>query len=294
MVVLSNACCARGARGLVPVGPPRRRPAGRGGGDALIATFPGAVFLCAAYTEGPFLLLAAATLLAMADDRPWVAAAACTVAGAMRPTAAGLVVTLVLWTWYRGDGATAAAADDDNRARSPKTTWRASADLPASARPPRPPCRLPALPLRPLPRPQRLPSRAGPVGPLRGHGAGLRDPRGPHESRLPPRTRVNPPGVEPPVRVGLVLLAVVGLAQRRVPRVTFVLPIVTFLITYLPQHGAANCLARFELIALPCFLLLGWWAVSRRSRLVLAALLFVGLAFQLWYACLFSRGIWVG
>jgi hypothetical protein len=70
---------------------------------------------------------------------------------------------------------------------------------------------------------------------------------------------------------------------------------VIFLMAYLPGWGTrASSIARYESIALPCFLLLACWLATPRRQGLAWGLIGAQLVVQAYYAMLFSRGIWVG
>ena len=88
--------------------------------------------------------------------------------------------------------------------------------------------------------------------------------------------------------------ALVGLyAPGPFPRAWYVLPIGIFLLGYLPAFGARwDSIARFDVAALPSFLLIGYWA-SARPRIAAAVCLLM-FVFQLFTAYAFTRGVWAG
>ena len=63
----------------------------------LAATYPASSFLCAAYTEGPFLLFGATALWLMARGNTWPAAVASGLACATRPTGLAIAAAVVFW-----------------------------------------------------------------------------------------------------------------------------------------------------------------------------------------------------
>lgn len=81
-------------------------------GGVLAAAYPASAFLCAAYTEGLFLLCTAVALWMMARGRVWVAAVASGLACAVRPTGIAVAAALVVWEVARF---------------IPRPTWRGAA-----------------------------------------------------------------------------------------------------------------------------------------------------------------------
>jgi energy-converting hydrogenase Eha subunit F len=85
----------------------------------------------------------------------------------------------------------------------------------------------------------------------------------------------------------LMIAAVVGLRRPgSVPRVFYLLPVMVFLMGYLPDPadgGRLIGIARYQLIALPCFLLLTKWMFARCGWRVLLPLCIVLLAYQCYY-----------
>jgi hypothetical protein len=80
-----------------------------------------------------------------------------------------------------------------------------------------------------------------------------------------------------------------------VPRVLFVLPLIIFLMTYLPNNGLrASSIIRYETAGLPVFALAAYYMARRPLRPLLVALVCLQFAVQMYYAVLFSRGVWVG
>jgi hypothetical protein len=77
--------------------------------------------------------------------------------------------------------------------------------------------------------------------------------------------------------------------------VTFLIPAIIFVIGWGPGLGLrSSSLIRFEVAALPCFLLIAIWLITPRFRPALYATCVAGFLVQLYYAHLFSRGIWIG
>jgi hypothetical protein len=96
----------------------------------------------------------------------------------------------------------------------------------------------------------------------------------------------------------LIVTAVGFIAPGPVPRLLFAVPLLIFLVGYLPNRSTLSgqvripALARYETAALPCFYLVAWWL--RDHRRIAATLIVALLAFQLLYAAAISRGWWAG
>ncbi len=90
----------------------------------------------------------------------------------------------------------------------------------------------------------------------------------------------------------ILVLAVWGLRRPgTVPRVFYLLPILVFLMGYLPDMangGRLIGIARYQLIALPCFLLLTRWMLARWRGWGVAVLCLLLLAYQGYYIHLFA------
>lgn len=270
-------------------------------GTLLTAVYPPAAFLSAAYTEGPFLLLVAVTFFAMAR-RAWLGAAlACGVATACRPTGAALAA--VVWL--------GAAADHWRRWFDVKTLLKlvglgllAISGLIAYeifmwARYGDP---LVYLEIQkywnepPMPRPP-APTGAPAGDPISWGLDAIRNALAPWpfiERRVTSLSVWNKGWT-------LLLLLVTGVgfvAPGPIPRLLFAVPLLIFLIAYVPNWGTQvrlgriPSIARFETAALPCFYLVAWWLRARPRTA--GALTIALLAFQLLYAAAISRGWWAG
>ena len=98
------------------------------------------------------------------------------------------------------------------------------------------------------------------------------------------------------VALGLVVITVVGFFRPGpIPRLFFLVPLLIFLMTYLPNNGLrSSSIIRYETAGVPIFVLAAWWISQMRHRGVLLTLLSIQFLMQCYYAILFSRGSWVG
>jgi hypothetical protein len=96
----------------------------------------------------------------------------------------------------------------------------------------------------------------------------------------------------------VLVVALVGLLGRSpIPRVLFLLPIFVFLMAWLPDpyRGARMVgLARYQLMSLPCFVLVGSWMVRRWPAFARYALIAGMVAVQCMYARLFADWRYIG
>jgi hypothetical protein len=94
----------------------------------------------------------------------------------------------------------------------------------------------------------------------------------------------------------LVVITVVGFFRPGpIPRLFFLVPLVIFLMTYLPNNGLrSSSIFRYETAGVPIFLLASIWLTQMQRRGVVFTILSIGLLMQCYYAVLFSRGSWVG
>jgi hypothetical protein len=260
----------------------------------LLSTYPPAMYLSTGYSEGLFLLCIAATLLLLQRDHIWWAAIAASLATATRPTGLCIAAVVVLWAlcydrrplvvrlprvaliglvavsgliahelylmWFYGrwDAYFAAQAPwKPARQVVGWTFWRKT------------------LTLSPILKPSFAPLLAV----LRGRFADLLEP-------VTWNMLLNS------ILVGL---SIYGLCRPgRIPRVVFALPILMFLMAYLldPALGTRMVgIARYQLVALPSFLLLARWQLWQRRPGILATLAVLMLALQIVYVRQFCN--WV-
>jgi hypothetical protein len=271
-------------------------------GTLLAAAYPPAAFLSAAYTEGPFLLMVALTFLAMQRDAWYAAAIASGIATACRPTGVALAAVVwlgaagVAWRRYRGARTLLALAALGVIAFSGAIAyelflWNRYGD--------------PRVYLT-IQRHWDSAEPAGPAPVLPKHT--LADPLS--WGLETTRTALAPwPAIERRVTslsvwnkgwtlLLLIVTAVGFVAPGPVPRLLFAVPLLIFLVGYLPNRSTLSgqvripALARYETAALPCFYLVAWWLRDRRR--LAATLIATLLAFQLLYAAAISRGWWAG
>ena len=301
LLAVANACTLAGLAMAYVWGRAFVSPDVALAGTLLTAVYPPAAFLSAAYTDGPFLLLVAVTFFAMARQAWLGAALACGLATACRPT--GLALAVVVWL---------GAAASHWRQRFEFRTLLKLAGLGLLA--------VSGLiayeifmwirygdPLvylgiqsywngPPLSRPP-LPAGAGEGDPISWGPGAIRDALAswPFIERRVTSLSVWNKGWT------LLCLLVTGMglvAPGPLPRLLFGVPLLIFLIAYVPQWGAGVhqvrllAIARYETAALPCFFLVAWWLRARPRAT--GALVVALLALQLLYAAAISRGWWAG
>jgi len=98
------------------------------------------------------------------------------------------------------------------------------------------------------------------------------------------------------VALVLVIITVVGFFKPGpIPKAFFLVPLLIFLMTYIPNNGLrSSSIIRYETAGVPIFLLGTIWLAKFQRRGVLITLLSIQLLMQCYYAILFSRGSWVG
>lgn len=82
----------------------------------------------------------------------------------------------------------------------------------------------------------------------------------------------------------------------KILRETFLIPILIFLIAFLssPGGGKIGSLGRFQVAALPVFLLAAGWVTTTRRRAIAATVVVGMLAIQIFYVNAFIASIWTG
>lgn len=252
-----------------------------------MATFPGAVFFSAGLTEGPFFMMVALALWLLQHKMIYRAAIVSGLATLLRPTGIALAIAIGFWALFQ--------------------YWKL-----------------------PVPAWQRL-GRAMLIG-LVSISGGLmyeaflwhryqtptaylkaqeyweRDEKvkdalqdghlGPR--RYSPQWFVNraqtPQAWNRAIALLIVAVMLAGFIRPGpIPRVLFLLPLVIFLMTYLPNNGLrASSIIRYETAGLPVFALAAFWLSQRSMRPLMVAFMCLQFALQMYYAVLFSRGVWVG
>ncbi len=258
----------------------------------LLAAFPGAVFYSAGTSEAPFMMLTALTLLLMHRKQWYWAATACAVASFTRPTAAAVGIMLVVafliestsipWNkrLLRGaclgiiciSGSLAYQAFLMHRTGDfeiyfkAQKMWEISDDV-----------------------------RRAKAAQLAAANPELVPPR--HTIRFYLEKASTPQAWNRCMALGILSVSLYGLLRRSgVPRVLFIMPLVIFLLGYLPNNGLrASSVTRYEMASLPVFLAIGYWFARKPNRRF-GLVFFVAacLLLQVYYAYCYSLGIWVG
>ena len=284
MVVLANACAIVGFGFLYAWLRNLTTPRTAMIAVMLLATYPGAVFFSAGLTEAPFFMLVAVTLWLLQKKRLWLAACACAVATITRPTGVALAVTVFAYAFvhYGGlpwvqrigrsmlvglvasSGGLAYGAFLWHRYETPTAYVYA----------------------------QSFWERGEKVSQMRQEQAGIK--RWSAEWFMDRAQR--PQAWNRIMAAGVLALIVAGFIRPHgIPRVLFILPLLIFLLTAIPNWGLrASSIYRYETAALPVFALLAILLSRADRRPVLLALLCGMFAVQTYYAVLFSRGTWIG
>lgn len=253
----------------------------------LLSCYPPAMFLSVGYAEGVFLLCVAAVLWLLDRGRLLAAALAAAVASATRPTGLVISALVTLWTllalplrpWPRRLAKTAVigVVSVSGLIAYQLFLWhkygRPDAFFAAQANWAAPEARNPwerALTLRPV--------LAASTRPLKCLAAGQFD------KLLEGHTWNDL------LNLSILVIALVGLWRPRgLPRLAFLIPLLQFALAYAqdPVTGARLVgIARYQLVALPCFALLAVWLSGLRARPLLVVL----LAGQLFLQCFYMRG----
>jgi hypothetical protein len=249
----------------------------------VLATSACAVFFSAALTEGPFFMLVAIALWLLQKKQIWWAAVVCGVATACRPTGAALAITLAMYAlfyprdrawWGRigraaliglvaSSGAIAYEAFLWHRYEKPDIYFHAEDHW--------------------------------------AHADAVRlTVEAKHVSRYSLQFFLNradsPMAWNRLIAIAMAGIIVIGFIKPGpVPRALFILPLVIFLMTALPDRGMRiGSVPRYESAGLPIFVLLGWWLSRIRREGIVMSFLLLQLLLQVYYAELFCRGIWVG
>jgi hypothetical protein len=259
-------------------------------GVLLLSCFPPAVFLSAAYTEGPFLLAVASAFWLVDRRRPWLAVAVAGLASALRPT--GIVLSALILL------SIAVSA----QAKQMPRRWLVLAAMAVisisgalayegylTTRYGRADAYLVAQRSWEPDRPSVAPAEKG--APQQTSEAQITHPSV-KKSWFAVATSA---GVWNKLFVlAILLVAAWGLAKPgNLPRLLYLLPIGIFLLGYIPGWGArATSIARFETAAIPCFALLGHY-LQRRGA-ILALVCGACLIGQILYCVGFVNGMWAG
>ncbi len=257
----------------------------------LLACYPPAMFLSAAYSEGLLLLCTGAALWLSDQRRAWLAAGVAGVATAVRPTGAALA--LVVWLLE-----VRAAARPRPLAQAPRLVALGAVSIVGIL----------AYQSFLIVRYERFdayfaaqakwdgsPAVTSPAASAAeaAHSASTVSPL--YRRAPAPFNRLFSPGAwNLAFAWGMLAVGLIGLARPGpFPRLVFLLPITIFLLGYLPGMGArATSIARFEVVAAPCLALGAWWL--RRAPVVTWALAVGGLILQCFFAFEFARGRWAG
>jgi hypothetical protein len=255
----------------------------------ITASWPGAVFFSAALTEGPFLLCTALVLWLVQQERFWWAAGVCALATALRPTGIALSIFVGLWVLFKyrpeqpllrrlGLSILVGLVAVLGLIAFQGFIWhryeRFDAYLIA----------------------QEYWHDTGEVMLLQKNALlanmdGFAAVAGYYMSKAG-----TPQAWNRVLMWLLVGLSVYGAFRARgVPRLMFAIPLVIFLQTYLPAWGLrASSVLRYESVALPCFLLVAIMLMRQARPWMTYGALGAMLVVQLYYASLFTRGVWVG
>lgn len=264
------------------------------GGVLLLSTFPTAMFLSTGYAEGVFLLWVALALWLMQRGCWWAAAAVSALATATRPTGLAVAALVCLAAWAAGSArplgrrlvriAGLGMLSVSGLIAFRMYLWhhygRIDAFEAAQVSWSRPAVKDPVrklVLLNPIVKPALRPIRCV----LGGE----------------PGRLLEPMTWNMLLNVAVLLVAGIGLARPGpLPRLTFLLPILIFLMAYLPDPFLGTRLvgiARYQLAALPCFALLavpGWLG---RRWLALGVMALAGVLLQVQYMRQFCNWVLV-
>jgi len=267
----------------------------------LLATFPASAFFSAGMTEGPFFCTCAAALYCLGLRRLWTAALICGLATALRPTGVALAVVVLLWAAFELFSRRQDAEHDDRPSAGPAIArWLAIGVLS--------------------------------FGGIAAFQVYLWTTYGQFDAYFQAQSYWEPGGLKTQEDLivmqeiaaakaaevrdlsyyvrkaitpqawnrGLVLLivgvTVCGLVRPTgVPRVLLLLPLIIFLMSYLPGWGERlSSIARFETGAVPVFAVATLLLLRLGGQRVLVSVVVLQLLAQIYYAYLFTRGVWVG
>ena len=293
----------------------------------LVSTYPGAVFFCAALTEGPFMMFCAIVLYLLRKDRIYWAAGICALATALRPTGVALAAVVVLWaltrSWhlpkarlagrvfligmisYLGacsyEGYLWARYGQYDAYKISEDKWDLNQDTSGST------------------------TNSGLLNLMQMEGdAGAIKPAVSPAGALSNTAAVAPPSppvfIELPVEpkrysvaffidrlkttqawnrlFALTLFTVMIAALLKptgIPRILLMLPLIIFLMAYIPNAGLrASSIFRYESAGIPLFMVLAVWLSAHHRKPLLVSIMAFSLLVQIYYAFLYSRGLWIG
>jgi hypothetical protein len=256
-------------------------------GTLLLATYPGAVFYSAGLTEGPFFMLVAITMWLLQKDRFYTAAIVSALSTLTRPTGVALAMMVTAYAFVRSaqltmsrrllftaliglisiSGAIGYQCFLWHRYKAFDAYFQAQeywerADQQMQQ--------------------QMQTTHAGPER---------------YSVQFFLDRLHRPQGWNRILALAIVSVMLVGFWKPGpIPRTLLLLPLIIFLMTAIPNHGLRlSSVVRYESAGLPIFGLLAvWLSLTERRRPVLLAVLGLGAAIQVYYAVLFSRGVWVG
>ncbi len=278
----------------------------------LMACYPGAVFFSAALTEGPFMMLVAIALYLLRKERVYAAAVCSAFATALRPTSAALGFIIVLWAVTRSwdmpkgkllvrfllvgliagsggmiyEGYLRHEYGKWNAYKLAEDKWELNQDTSSST------TNSGLLDLMSMKGDARTIAKE--------HAADQSEPK-----KVEPRRyslaffldRVKTPQAWNRVfawTLVIIMLAAV-IQPTGIPRIFLGLPLVIFLMAYLPNGGLrASSIFRYESAGIPLFVITAIWLSSKNRKPLLFGLLGLSLLVQIYYAFLYSRGVWVG
>jgi Gpi18-like mannosyltransferase len=281
----------------------------------LLATYPGSVFFCAGLSEGPFLMLVAVALYLLGKKQFLAAAAVSALATFSRPTGIALACTVTAWTFYQSRAlptrrqllkvALIGALSCAGAVSYQCFLWHRYQSFNAYE-----------LAENFYWDPHLTPSEITKQAISRDAFAqkGFVE----YEASIGNPTASSSADVDASIPrysvaffanrllktqgwnrvIALALLVVLIAAYIRpvpIPRTLLILPLTIFLITYVPNWGLrASSMFRYESASLPLFLVMANWLSVPSRRPLLFCICTCSMGLQLYYAFLFSRGMWVG
>jgi hypothetical protein len=249
-----------------------------------LSTYPGAVFFCAGMTEGPFFMLVSMALWLLQRQRYWLAALIAAVATATRPTGVALAALVPLYYFVQHPnlpipkravifvvlgfisclGGLIYEGFIWNRYKMFDAYIHAQQEWEDGDR--------------------AMIQQEAAEGMQRYSLRFFMDRAG------------RPQAWNRIVALALVVVTVVGCFKAGpIPRLFFIVPLMIFLMTYLPNNGLrSSSIIRYETAGVPVFLLASIWLAQMQRRGVVITILCIQMLMQCYYAFLFSRGSWVG